>query len=76
MKDETRQKAREWFRDNALACIAEMESGAVKVNAPSKYRKQMEQRAVEAMRGDYDSSFTFLQRAHYIETGECIVLLS
>ena len=69
MKDETRQKTREWFRDNALACITEMESGAVKVNDPNKYIEQMKQRAVEAMRGDYDGSFTFLRRAHYIETG-------
>ena len=75
MNAETRQKTREWFRDNAFACIAEAESGVVKVNDLPKYKRQQAQRADGAMRGDYDHTFAFLQRAHFIETGECRALL-
>lgn len=67
--------ARQWFADNAAACIAEVKSGEVRVNNPEKYFADQEQRAIDSLAGKYDHSLTFLQRAHYIQTGECPALL-
>ena len=69
MNDKIRQQTREWFRDNALACTAEVESGAVKLASHyplELYRARNLVRAEEAMRGDYDHSFAFQQRAQWI----------
>ena len=72
---ETIQKTRQWWADNALACIAEVKSGEVKVNNPEKYFAwRMEQHA-DALAGKYDHSFAFQQRAYFIQTGECVALL-
>lgn len=67
--------ARQWFAENALACIAEVKSGAVRVNDPEKYFVQCMRRHDDALAGRSDHTFTFRQRAHYIQTGECPALL-
>jgi hypothetical protein len=72
---ETVQKTREWFAANALACIAEAESGAVRVNDLAFYRSACLKSYEEYLAGRWDHTFTFQQRAHYIQTGECIALL-
>ena len=67
---------REWFADNARACAAEAQRGEVRVNDLPAYVTWCEERAAAALRGDYDRSLTFLQRATYIQTGNCPALLS
>ena len=72
---ETIRATRQWFADNAHACIAEAQSGAVRVNNLGAYTAWREDSAAAALRGDYDRSLTFRQRATYIQTGECPALL-
>lgn len=67
---ETVQATRQWFADNAAACTAEAESGAVRVNDLPAYREYNERRAREALAGEYDRSFTFRQRAYWLQTGD------
>jgi hypothetical protein len=69
------QKTREWFRDNALACIQDAESGITPVNDLDSYRVTQTEFATEVMRGDYDGSFAFRQLATYFATGESRPLL-
>ena len=78
MKPETVQRTREHFRDNALACIAEVESGAVVLPSHTSlesYRAWRLAEAAEAMSGAWDHTFTFRQMAEYLETGVCRALL-
>lgn len=64
------QQTREWFRDNALACIREAEAGVFHVNDLEGYRLSQTTFIDELMRGDYDGSFAFRQLATFIATGE------
>ena len=73
---ESRMLARQWFADNALACIAEVKSGAVRVNNPETFFVKCLQNHDDALAGKFDRSLTFMQRAHYIQTGDCPALLS
>lgn len=70
------QKAREWFADNALGCIEEVINGEIEVNDPESYIQWRKESISEAIEGRYDHTLAFLQRAHTIQTGECIALLS
>ena len=72
---ETIRATRQWFADNARVCIAAAQSGKVRVNDLTAYIAWQEESAAAALRGDYDRSLTFLQRATYIQTGECPALL-
>jgi hypothetical protein len=74
--EESMQKAREWFADNAQACIDEVRNGNVIVNDPETYYEWCEERKRDAAEGRIDHTFTFLQRAHFIQTGECVPLFS
>lgn len=75
LTQETIQATRQWFADNALACIAEVQDGSVRVNDQERYFARCRQNHAEALAGAYDHSLAFLQRAHYIQTGECPALL-
>lgn len=72
---ESMQAAREWFAANALACIAEVSSGAVRVNDPESYFAWRMQQHDDALAGKDDHTFTMRQMAWYIQTGECVALL-
>lgn len=72
---ESIQAARQWFAANALACIAEVKEGRVKVNDPESYFAQCRARHDAVLRGESDHTFALLQRAHYIQTGEMRPLL-
>lgn len=72
---EANQAARQWYADNALACIANVESGAVRVNDPETYRAWRMQSHDDALAGKHDHTLAHIQRAHYIQTGESIALL-
>lgn len=76
LTEQTMQETRQFFADNKDACIAEVLSGAVKVNNNESYFKWMLEMKAEALCGGQDHIFTFLQRAYYIQTGECIALLA
>lgn len=74
--EETIFKTRQWFAGNSFACIAEAVSGKVKVNDLARYIKDCEADAMSALNGEQDHTFAFLQRAHFIQTGESVPLLS
>lgn len=62
-------------RDVLYACIAEAQRGVVRVNDLAAYTAWRLESAEAALRGDYDRSLTFRQRATYIQTGDCPALL-
>ena len=68
-------QTRKWFADNAKGCIAEVKSGAVRVNDPDEYFAKCEADVVRALNGGFDHTVTFRQRAHFIQTGECVAIL-
>ncbi|KAF1011077.1 MAG: hypothetical protein E5299_01498 [Burkholderia gladioli] len=74
--DETIKKTRQWYADNAAHCIAEAESGTVRVNDLDEYRKWRQQQAARSLDGLDDHTFAFLQRAYFIQTGESVPLFA
>ena len=77
MNDSIRQQTREYFHDNALACIAEVDSGAVKLASHypvERYRAERLADAADYLAGRWDHTFTFQQRAKWIETGTMTAL--
>jgi hypothetical protein len=75
LTDESIQKTREWFHDNAIACIEEVKSGKVKVNDCESYFEWRNREAKEYLEGCHDRTLTFLQRAYFIQTGESVAML-
>lgn len=75
LSPKTIHATRQWFADNALACIAEVENGSVRVNNRERYFAQCRERHSDALAGKGDHTFAFQQRAHCIQTGECVPLL-
>ncbi|MBF8216212.1 hypothetical protein MKS87_11465 [Bacillus subtilis] len=75
LTDESIQKTRKWFADNAMACIEEVKSGKVYVNDRESYFAWRNKEAKEYMEGKHDHTVTFLQRAYFIQTGESVALL-
>lgn len=76
LTDDTIQKTRKWFSDNALSCIEEAKSGKVYVNDLEDYTKLTMKEAKEYIEGNHDHVFAFLQRAYFIQTGESVPLFS
>lgn len=72
---ESMLKARRQSAANRQACIDEVKSGAVYVNDPESYFEWMELLKAQDLAGEHDYTFTMLQRAHTIQTGECVALL-
>lgn len=73
------QKCRQWFADNADGCVREAEDGTAPLanHYPLElYRAEKTEDKRKSLAGEYDHTFTFLQRAYYIQTGECVALLS
>lgn len=69
---------RQWFADNADACVREAEDGTAPLASHypiELYRENMAARKASALAGEFDHTFTFMQRAHYMQTGECVALL-
>lgn len=71
---ETILKTQNWFANNAMACIEEVKTG--KVNDPESYFKWRNEQAKEYIEGNFDITLTFLQRAHYIQTGQSVALMA
>ena len=76
LTDETIQATREWFADNARACIKAASEGKWHVNDLPRYIAQQNQRIEESLSGAYDHTLAFQQRAIYIQTGESVALLA
>lgn len=75
---ETIQATREHFAANIDAQKAEIESGAVKLpahNPKEKHFARLDERRAAGLAGENDHTLTFLQRAHWLQTGEMVALL-
>lgn len=75
---ESIQACRQWFADNADACVCQAEDGTAPLASHyplELYRAKMAEHRVSALAGEFDHTFTFIQRAYYIQTGECVALL-
>lgn len=72
---ETISATRQWFIDNAQGCINEAVTGEVRVNDLPRYIKWNEVRIEDIKAGNSDHTFTFIQMAWYIQSGECVGLL-
>lgn len=76
--EESISACRQWFADNLQAQIDEVSAGVVKLPAHvvfDEYQANKMQNKEAAMSGEYDHTFTFMQRAYYIQTGESVALL-
>jgi hypothetical protein len=82
---ETIQRTREHFAENKRACArvcveygqhGPLQEGGFHVNGREEYVAQCARDAEAFLAGEYDYSFTFAQRAHYLQTGESIPLFS
>lgn len=72
----TIERTRRYFADLCGACVAEAESGKVRVNDLSSYVDWQKASAADYLAGKQDHTFTFVQRAHWLQTGESIPLLA
>lgn len=75
--EESIQACRQWFIDNQQACIEGALDGSLglasHVNVTEYIEAcQMKQDCIDS--GEWDHTFTFMQRAYYIQTGECVAL--
>jgi hypothetical protein len=68
--------ARNYYIELAQLCIDDANKGILLVNDLPKFIAWQEQ-AIEAFKeGKNDHTFTMRQRVHYIQTGDCVALLS
>ena len=67
---------RNWYADNAQACIDEAVCGEVKVNNLENYIEWRKSHIIDSLIGLSDHTVSFLQMAVYIQTGECVPLLN
>lgn len=74
LTDETIQRTREHFIDIHRRCIEEAQSGQTRVNDLASYVAWQED-CIADMADKEQFSVTFLQRAHWLQTGECVALL-
>lgn len=73
---ETILATRKHFYDICMGCIKEAKSGEVFVNNLEKYISSQLEKSERYMTGGGDRTFTFLQRAYWIQTGEMLPLFS
>lgn len=72
---ESIQAARQWYNENAQKCIDDAISGKTRVNDLESYIEFRQRSIKDLERDDVSISFALLQKAHYIQTGECVALL-
>lgn len=80
---ETIAATRQWYADNAMQCIRESRlyietdgREGFRVNDIDRYVEQMTERAADSLTDSSDHTFAFMQRAYFIQTGECVPLFS
>ena len=76
LTEETIIKTRKWFAQNCLDCIKEAESGKAYINDLEAYRKWRLEERENDLNGKNDKTFTFLQRAYFVQTGESVPMFS
>lgn len=76
LTEETLLKTDQHFAEIDRACIDEVLSGQQKVNNPAEYIALGEESRGKFLSGNARNSVTYLQRAYWIQTAECIALLS
>lgn len=72
-------KTREWFINNQLGQVAEVERGEVYLNPEyglERLKSECLKNIEDIKQGDWDHSLTFVQRAYYIQSNKCVGLLS
>jgi hypothetical protein len=77
--EESIHACRQWFIDNQQACITGALNGTLGVASHVNVTEYIEacQRKQDSIEvGEQDHTFTFMQRAYYIQTGESVALLS
>lgn len=72
---DTIKATRQWFADNAQACINEAVSGQVRVNNLTSYVADQAQRIQDCLAGRWDHTLAFQQRVLFIQTGVCHAIL-
>lgn len=79
LTDVSIQAARQWFAKNCMACAEaarqSLVSGQFYCNDPESYIIKKEQEAENWLNGDIKMTFTFWQRAYFIQTGESVAFL-
>ena len=73
---QTIDRTREHFAELGRQCIADAKSGATYVNDLPSYVIWQRANIKRFLAGDFDHTFTFLQRAHWLQTGECLPFFS
>lgn len=66
---ETISRTRAHFADNQRECIKDAQSGEMYVNDLNNYIKYTLETIAHIEAGGWDHTFTFLQRAHWLQTG-------
>ena len=74
-KEQATITTRQWFADNAQACIDEAISGQVRVNNLASYVVDQTQRIQDCLAGKWDHTLAFQQRVLYVQTGKCYAIL-
>lgn len=80
-------RTRQHFADNCTLCAAsaieygsipkdQLQEGKFFVNDLAGYIADRQAVALDFIEGKNDNSFTFWQRAHWLQTGECVALFS
>lgn len=72
---ESIDKARRFFINNLQAQMEDIRTGKVKVNNKERHLQWLIDSEIDCEAGAYDNRFTMLQRAYYIQTGDCVALL-
>ena len=72
---ETLEQTKQSFIDGCKDCIREAESGEVFVNDLEDYTAWRLSQIRSYENDENSHTFTFLQRAYYIQTGESVALL-
>lgn len=69
------ERTRQHFAQICNDCIAGAINGEWKVNDLSSYIIWQTDMLARTLAGQYDHTFTHLQFAHFLATGECVPLL-
>lgn len=76
---ETLDKTWQWFADNQRECARAAKAGEFFVNDVDSYVEHCEQKAQRYEAHDTESrrlSLTFVQRAHFIQSGQSVPMLT
>jgi len=69
------ESAKQFYINNAKACIKGAEAGEFHVNDLESWIAWQNERIAEMSRPDFPMSVAFMQRAYYEQTGESVALL-